>query len=262
MENTQDMEVEYTLTELQSAVAARVLEDNSAVFVGTGTPIVASMLAQRTSSPNLFIIFEAGGMGPQPPSLPISVGEIRTYHKAIGASSMHEVMAAAQAGYVDYAFLGGAAIDMYGNLNTTVIGDWETPKVRLPGSGGANDLGSFCWKTIYNLRNQSKRTFVKELDFITTPGYLTGPGAREEAGLPAGSGPFMVITQLGVYDFDEATKRLRLKSTHPGITADEIQDNSEFEILIPEEVPVTKPPTKEELRILQEIDPTRMVIGK
>ena len=250
------------MTELQSCVAARLIEDNRSVFVGTGFPMVATMLAQRTYAPNLLIIFEAGGMGPQVPALPISVGDSRTFHKAVAASSMHDVMAAAQAGYIDYAFLGAAAIDAYGNLNTTVIGDWEKPKVRLPGSGGANDLGSFCWKTLYNLRNQSKRTFVNKLDFVTTPGYLNGPGSREEAGLPTGCGPYRILTQLGVYGFDETTKRLMLVSIHPGVTIEEVQANSEFEILIPEDVPVTQPPTEEERRILHEIDPTGMVIGK
>ena len=201
-------------------------------------------------------------MGPQVPELPISVGDSRTFYKAIAASSMHDVMSAGQAGYIDYGFLGAAAIDAYGNLNTAVIGDWKTPKVRLPGSGGANDVGSFCWRTIYNLRNQSKRTFVKELDFITTPGWLDGPGKREEAGLPAGCGPYRVITQLGVYGFDDATKRLKLVSIHPGVTLDEIQDNSDFEILIPEKVPVTITPTAEQRRILREIDPSGMVIDK
>jgi len=256
------IQTEYTLTELSSCVASNILEDNQSVFVGTGCPLVATMLAQRTHAPNLLIIFEAGGMGPQIPELPISVGDSRTFYKAIAASSMHDVMSAGQAGYIDYGFLGAAAIDAYGNLNTTVIGDWKSPKVRLPGSGGANDVGSFCWRTIYNLRNQSKRTFVKELDFITTPGWLDGPGRREEAGLPAGCGPYRVITQLGVYGFDEATKRLKLVSIHPGVTLDEIQDNSDFEILIPEEVQVTITPTEEERRILREIDPTGMVIDK
>ena len=144
----------------------------------------------------------------------------------------------------------------------TVIGDWERPKVRLPGSGGANDVGLFCWQTLYNLRNQSTRTFVNQLDFITTPGWLGGPGQREQAGLPANCGPYRVITQLGVYGFDQTTKRLMLLSLHPGITIDEVQANSEFEILIPDKVPVTEPPTENERRILRDIDPTGMVIGK
>ena len=251
----------YTPTELLACVAAKMLEDKKSVFVGTGLPMIASMLAQRTHAPNLLIIFEAGGVGPQVPVLPISVGDSRTFYKAVAASSMHDVMSAGQAGYVDYGFLGAAMIDMYGNINTTVIGDWEHPKVRLPGSGGANDIGSFCPRTIIIMR-QDKRRFVEKVDFITTPGYLTGPGARERAGLPEGSGPYRVITQLGVYGFDEDTKRLKLLAVHPGITIKDVKENSSFEIIIPKKVETTEPPTDEELHILHEIDPTGMAIGK
>lgn len=252
----------YNLTELLACAAASLLEDGKSAFVGTGFPILAAMLAQRTHAPGLLIIFEAGGIGPQVPVLPISVGDSRTYYKASAASSMHDVMSASQAGYVDYGFLGGAAMDCYGNVNTTVIGDWQHPKVRLPGSGGANDLGSTCWRTIYIMRKQSPQTFTNKLDFITTPGYLDGPGARERIGLPAGSGPYRVITQLAIYDFDEDTKHLRLRSLHPGVTLEEVQAASEFEILVSGEITVTPEPTKEQLAILKEIDPQGLVIGK
>jgi glutaconate CoA-transferase subunit B len=253
---------DYNLSELLACVASRLLEDNRAVFVGTGLRMISTMLAQRTHAPNILIIFEAGGIGPQVPVLPVSVGDSRTFHHAMAASSMHDVMSAAQAGYIDYAFLGAAAMDMYGNLNTTVIGDWEQPKVRLPGSGGANDLGSLCWRTMYIMRNQNPRTFMKKLNFLTMPGWLESDGSREAAGLPAGGGPYRVITQLGVYGFDPQSKRLALLSLHPGVTVEEVQANSEFEIIIPDEVPFTEPPTAEEKRILQEIDPTRLVLGK
>lgn len=250
----------YTPTELLACVAARLLEDGKSVFVGTGLPMIAAMLAQRTHAPNLLIIFEAGGIGPQVPVLPISVGDSRTFHRAVSASSMHDVMSILQSGYVDYGFLGAAAIDPYGNINTTVIGDWERPEVRLPGSGGANDIGSLCWRTIIIMR-QDRRRFVNKLPFITTPGYLTGPGAREAAGLPEGTGPYRVITQLGVYGFDEGTRRLMLLSRHPGVRVEDIQASSEFEIIIPADVPESLPPTPEERRILREIDPTGLVIG-
>ena len=255
-------EIPYNLTELLACVAADLLQDGCSVFVGTGLPLVAGMLAQRTHAPGLLIIFEAGGIGPQVPVLPISVGDSRTYYKASAASSMHDVMSASQAGYVDYGFLGGAAMDCYGNINTTVIGEWNHPKVRLPGSGGANDVGSFCWRTIYLMRQQSRRAFVKKLDFITTPGYLSGSGARERAGLPAGTGPYRVITQLGVYGFDKATRRLQLLALHPGVTVEQVQEASEFEILIPDKIITSKEPTAEQLRVLREIDPLGKVIGK
>lgn len=252
----------YTLSELLCCVAARTLEDNRAVFVGTGLPMTATMLAQRLHAPNVMMVFEAGGIGPRLPSLPVSVGDSRTFHQALVATTMHDIMSAAQAGYIDYAFLGAAAMDSYGNINTTVIGDWAQPKVRLPGSGGANDLGSFCWRSIYIMRNQSTRTFVNHLDFMTTPGYLQGPGSRERAGLPSGCGPYRVITQLGVYGFDEESKGLELLALHPGVTLDDVQANSQFEILVRGQVPESEPPTFEERRLLLAIDPTGMVLGK
>jgi glutaconate CoA-transferase subunit B len=170
-------------------------------------------------------------------------------------------MSLTQAGYLDYGFLGAAQIDRYGNINTTVIGDWKTPNVRFPGSGGANDVGSFCHRTIVII-GQDKRRFVEKLDFITTPGYLDGYGAREKAGLANGSGPYRVITQLGVFGFDENTKEMALLSVHRGVTANEVQENSSFEIHIPPNVSVTEPPTEEEIRLLHQIDPMGMSIGK
>jgi glutaconate CoA-transferase, subunit B len=243
-----------------ACAASRLLEDGKAVMVGTGLPMIAALLAQRRHAPGLLIVFEAGGVGPHPPVLPISVGDSRTFHRAAAASSMLDVMSACQAGYVDYGFLGAAMIDAHGNINTTVIGDWERPTVRLPGSGGANDIGSLCPRTIVIMR-QDERKFVEHVDFVTTPGYLDGPGGRERAGLPADTGPYRVITQLAVYDFDEETKRIRLAALHPDVTVDDVQAASGFEILLPPEVPVTDPPTPEELALLHDIDPTGLVLG-
>jgi len=252
---------DYKPIELLAYVASGLLEDKKSVFVGTGLPMIAAMLAQRTHAPGLLIVFEAGGIGPQVPVLPISVGDSRTFYRAVAASSMHDVMSASQSGYLDYGFLGAAQIDPYGNLNTTVIGDWGNPRVRLPGSGGANDVGSLCWRTIIVMR-QDQRRFVERLDFLTTPGYLDGPGARERAGLPAGSGPHRLITQLGLYGFDEESRRMKLLATHPGVTIDDVQASSSFELIIPDDVGTTEPPPPEVRRILGEIDPAGMVIGK
>jgi acyl CoA:acetate/3-ketoacid CoA transferase beta subunit len=252
---------DYSLAELISCVAARLLEDNRSVFVGTGLPMVAAMLAQRSHAPNLLLVFEAGGIGPRVPDLPISVGDSRTFYQAVSATSMHDVMSACQAGYIDYGYLGAAAIDAFGNINTTAIGDWSKPKVRLPGSGGANDLGSFCWRTIYIMRNQSTRTFVNHLDYLTTPGYLQGAGCRESVGLPDDCGPYRVITQFGVYGFS-TNFRLELLSLHPGVALGDVLANSEFEIEVSADVSETQPPTAEELRILHEIDPGGLVIGR
>jgi acyl CoA:acetate/3-ketoacid CoA transferase beta subunit len=251
----------YTAMELMACVAARTLEDRRTVLVGTGLPMIGAILAQRTHAPGLVIIFEAGGVGPRVPTLPVSVGDSRTFYHASAASSMHNVMSACQAGYVDFGFLGGAMMDRYGNLNTTVIGPWEAPEVRLPGSGGANDVGSLAPRTIIILRQDTRR-FVERVNFVTTPGYIDGPGARERAGLPAGTGPYRVLTQLAVYDFDESTKQLRLRATHPGVSVADVQAASGFKIQVADTLEVTAPPTEEERRLLHEIDPAGMVIGR
>jgi len=254
--------LEYTSIELMACTASKVLEDRKSVLVGTGLPIIAATLAQKTHAPNLFIVFEAGGMGPRIPILPISVGDSRTFHKALMATSMNDVMSTAQSGYMDYGFLGAAQIDIYGNINTTVIGSHERPKARLPGSGGANDAGSLCWQTII-LMQQDIRRFVEKVDFITTPGYLNGPGSRERAGLPSGTGPYRVITHLGIMGFDEKTKRMMLVSVHPGVTVDQVKANTGFELIIPNKVTTTKLPTEKELKILRtEIDPVGIVLGR
>lgn len=252
----------YNGTELLATVASRILRDGDSVFVGTGLPVIAGMLAQKTHAPGLLVFFEAGGIGPIVPQLPISVGDSRTIHRAVAASSMHDLMSMCQAGYADYGFLGAAQIDVFGNLNTTVIGDWDKPTARLPGSGGANDVASFVHKMIIILR-QSKRSFVEKVDFVTSPGFLSGPGARERAGLPANGGPFRVITQFAVYDFDAESKRMRLFSLHPGVSVETIQENSSFPIDVPAQVGVSPTPTDEEVRLLREvIDPSGIVIGK
>jgi glutaconate CoA-transferase subunit B len=251
----------YNPTELMACTASRVLEDGKSVFVGTGLPIIVSMLAQRTHAPNLLVVFEAGGIGPKIPAIPISVGDSRTFHKAVMAASMDYVMSCAQLGHIDYGFLGAAQIDAYGNLNTTCIGQHDNPKTRLPGSGGANDLGSLCWQTIVLMR-QDTRKFVEKLDYLTTPGYLSGPGTREKAGLPRNTGTYRVITQLGVMGFDPESKKMLLISTHPGVSVKDVVDNTGFKLIIPEYVPTTEIPSAEELRLLRdELDTNKIVIG-
>jgi glutaconate CoA-transferase subunit B len=152
---------------------------------------------------------------------------------------------------VDYGFLGGAQIDPYGNLNSTVIGDHDTPKVRLPGSGGGNDVGSHCWRTIAIMKHD-KRRFVEKVDFITTPGYLEGPGAREKAGLPPGTGPYRVVTTLGILGYDQKTRRMKLLSLQPDTEIDQVLENTGFDLLLADEITHNPPPSAEELRILRE----------
>jgi glutaconate CoA-transferase subunit B len=253
----------YNPMELMICCAARVLEDGCTVAVGTGVPCAAAMLAQRTAAPNLVIFFEAGGVGPQLPTMPISVGDSRSFYRALMATSMADIMETCQRGMMDYTFLGGAQIDAFGNLNSTMIGkDYARPKVRFPGSGGANDLASLCWRIIV-VTNHDRRRFVEKLDFVTTPGYLTGPGARETAGLPPGTGPYRVITDLAVMGYHEQTKRMEVISLHPGVTLDQVQQNTSFAISAREPLMSTAPPNDKELQILrEEVDPHRYVIGR
>lgn len=255
--------VDYNPLELLVCVGSRILEDNSTVVVGTGIPMAATLLAQRLYAPNIIAMFEAGGVAPLMPGLPISVGDSRTSHKALMASSMNDVMETCQRGMVDYTFLGGAQIDMYGNLNSTMIGDnYQEPAVRFPGSGGANDLASLCWRTIV-ITPMDNRRFVEEVNFITTPGYLAGKGAREKAGLPAGTGPYKVITNLAILGYDEETCRMRTESLHPGVTEEQVRENCGFELLAAPNLETTPPPTAEELRILrEEVDPDGYIIGR
>ena len=253
----------YSKTELMICVAARLFQDGTTAFVGTGIPILAAMLATKTIAPNLVLVFEFGGLGAILDELPRAVGGARTFHKGLVATGLGELMETAQRGFIDYGFLGGAQIDPYGNLNTVTIGDHDHPKARLPGSGGGNDVGSQCWMTVAIMQHD-KRRFVPKVDFLTTPGYLTGPLAREEAGLPAGTRPINVVSTLALMDYDDGpggTYRMRLAATHPGVTIQEVIDNTGFELIIPERVPVNDPPSAEELRILRdEIDPERFYI--
>ncbi len=252
----------YTAMELMIATASRLLEDGAVVGVGTGAPCAAAMLAQKTHAPRLFIVFEAGGLAPQLPSMPISVGDSRTFYSGVMATSMADVFEACQRGMVDYAFLGGAQIDTYGNLNSTCVGPHAAPKVRFPGSGGANDFASFCWRTLV-LTPHDKRRFVEKLDFLTTPGYLTGPGSREAAGLSSGTGPYRVVTDLAVLDFHPESRRMRVVSLHPGVSFEAVQGNTGFPLLKADTVTVTEPPTQRELAILRdEVDPYRYILGR
>ncbi|MFB0518592.1 MAG: CoA-transferase subunit beta [Acidobacteriota bacterium] len=252
--------MEYNPTELLICIASRQMEDKTSAFIGTGIPMLAAALAKKTHAPELAAVFEFGGIGSPLELLPLAVGGSRTFYKALAAMSICDVMEAAQRGLIEYGFLGGAQIDMYGNLNSTVIGDHDHPKVRFPGSGGANDIGSLCWKTISIMRHDRRR-FVERVDFITTPGYLSGPGAREKAGLPAGTGPYRVVTDLALLGFDETSRWMKLLAVNPGVTVEQVKENTGFELVIPDRVEENAPPSLEELRLLrEEIDPGRLYI--
>ena len=250
----------YNPSELLICLAARQMEDNASAFVGTGIPMLAAALAKKLYAPNLLAVFEFGGIGPTFEDLPLAVGGARTYYKALSALGIGDVMDMAACGLIEYGFVGGAQVDMYGNLNTTVIGDHDKPVVRMPGSGGANDIGSACWKTIY-IMPQDKKKFVPKVDFITTPGYLTGPGAREKAGLPPGTGPYRVITNLCTIGFDDKTKWMKVLALNPGVTKQQVIDSTSFELLWSDPLGQNEPPTKDELRVLrEEVDKDKLYI--
>ena len=250
----------YKPNELLICTAARLMEDNTTAFIGTGIPMLAGALAQKMHAPNLVSVFEFGGTGAILEELPLAVGERRTFHKALAASGLSDIVETAQRGFIEYGFLGGAQIDPYGNLNSTVIGDHDHPKVRLPGSGGGNDVGSHCWRTI-TIMQHDKRRFIEKIDFITTPGYLSGPGAREAAGLPPDTGPYRVVTTLAVLGYHPESKRMMLLATQPGVTVEQVIENTGFELLLADDIDENPPPSAEELRILrEEVDKDRYYI--
>src|SRR3990172_5728935 len=229
---------EYKLTELMAICAARELKDREIAFIGTGLPMLGGMLAKATHAPNCIMVFESGVVDARPKRTPLSIGDACLVPGSVMLGGLLEVFGLLmQPGHVDVGFIGAAQIDRFGNINTTCIGDYARPKVRLPGSGGGNDIGSLAKRTIIMMKQDAKK-FVEKVDYLTTPGYIDGPGGRERAGLPGG-GPSAVITDLGLYRFDPETKEMILDTTHPGVTVDEIRANVSWEIRVPPRVRTT-----------------------
>jgi glutaconate CoA-transferase subunit B len=244
-----------TPSELMTVNAARLLRNGDVVFVGVGLPNLACNLARRTHAPELVMIYEAGVIGAQPARLPLSIGDPTLVSGSTAVTSMFELFAFyLQAGLIDAAFLGGAQIDRFGNLNTTVIGDYASPKVRLPGSGGACEIAIHARRILVIMR-QAKRSFVETLDFRTSPGHSGDPEHDRARGW-SGSGPTSVVTDLGTYGFDEATGEMTLLTRHPGVTLDDVRANMGWEPRVADDVGETPPPTAEELRLIrEELDP-------
>ena len=247
----------YTGSELLGVMSARLLRDGQVVFAGVGIPLLAATLAQRLHAPDLTILFEGGTIGAfvEPGKLPPSTNEQRCTRRANMVLSSTDVLLLLQRGYVDIGFMGGAQIDQFGNLNSSFIGDPQHPTSRLPGTGGGNDIASLT-QMIVAMKHEQRR-FVKAVDFVTSPGFLSGDTSRCDAGLIAG-GMYRVVTDLGWLGFDEGLKRMKLLALHPGVTADQVQQNTGFELLIAAELPVTDPPTENELAVLRHLDPDRV----
>lgn len=240
--------------EIMTISASRLLEDGKVMFAGIGQPLVAAALARRRQAPNLTVILEGGMVGIHllPGELPDSTNEMRA---AIGAemlTSATDIFLMAQRGFFDYGFLGVAQIDKFGNVNTSIIGDPDRPTVRLPGPGGANDILTLCNETVI-VTNHEPRRFVEQVDWVTSPGYLAGGGSRREAGLRHG-GPSWVVTDLAMLDFEEETRRMRLRRLQPGVTIDQVVAATGFELVVPGHVDVLEPVTEPELRLLRHLN--------
>ncbi len=253
-------EIPYSASEMLSVMSGRLLTDGQTVFAGVGIPLLAATLAQRIHGPGITILFEGGTLGPfiVPGELPASTNEQRCTRRANMLLSITDVLLLLQRGYVDVGFMGGAQIDRYGNLNSSFIGSPENPSVRLPGTGGGNDISSLT-QMIVAIKHE-KRRFVEKVDFITSPGFLNGNSTRHDTGLISG-GMYRVVTDLAIMGFDEMTKSMKVEALHPGVTAEEVRDNTGFDILIDENVGVTKAPSDEELSVLRHLDPDRVYIA-
>jgi glutaconate CoA-transferase subunit B len=244
----------YSSSELLTINAARLLRDGDVVFVGVGLPNLACNLARRTHAPDLVMIYEAGVIGAQPARLPLSIGDPTLVSGAVAVCSMYDIFAFyLQRGNVDVGFLGGAQIDRYGNINATVIGSYDSPKVRLPGSGGSMEIAAWA-NRCYILTPHQKRRFPEKVDFRTSAGFLGGRGEREAARL-RGSGPQAVVTDLGILEPDTSGE-LILTALHPGATAEQAKANTGWDLRAAPDLRLTDPPSQEELRILrEELDP-------
>ena len=241
----------YTATEMMIVASARLLAGERVCFVGVGPPNIACNLARRTVAPDLELVYESGVYGSVPARLPLSIGDPTLVTGSASVTSMFDLFAYyLQAGLIDVGFLGASQIDRFGNINTTVIGGYDEPKVRLPGSGGACEIAINA-KKVFVIMPQSKRSFVERIDFTTSPGHLTG--ARPPGW---GVGPAAVVTGLGVYRFGEATGEMELASLHPGVDLDRARENTGWELRVADNLTDTPPPTSEELRLIrEELDP-------
>ena len=241
---------EYTATEMMIVASARQLAGERVCFVGVGPPNIACNLAKRTVSPDLELVYESGVFGSAPARLPLSIGDPTLVTGATLVTNQFELFAYyLQGGLIDVGFLGASQIDRHGNINTTVIGRYDSPKVRLPGSGGACEIAINA-KKVFVIMPQSKRSFVERIDFTTSPGHLSG---KRPAGW--GQGPAVVVTNLGVYRFDDHGEMF-LASLHPDVSLQDARDNTSWELRVAKDLEETLKPTEEELRLVrEELDP-------
>ncbi len=242
----------YTTNEMMAVAAARMLDNGTVCFVGIGLPSQAANLARLTHAPEVVLIYESGPIGAKPDVLPLSIGDGILAESADTVVPTHEIFRYwLQGGHIDVGFLGAAQIDRFGNINTTVIGDYAQPKVRLPGAGGAPEIADQAAE-IYVVMRQGARSFVSEIDFLTTAGYLDGGEAREKLGI-SGKGPTKIITDLCILEPEPGTRELVVTSIHPGITRGKIVDATGWDIRFANDVTETEPPSETELATLRDV---------
>ncbi|MFH1079805.1 MAG: CoA-transferase [Pseudomonadota bacterium] len=251
----------YTLREMMTIVAAREIKNGDIVFCGTGISMLAAMAAKNINAPKNVMFFETGAIDSKLDEIPLAVADSRVMYLAATNGGLFDAFITMQnpiTGRHVIGILGAAQIDIYGNLNTTVIGNYVKPKIRFSGSGGGCDVASFVPRCVIFMQ-QEKDRFVKKLDYFTSPGHMDGADGRKKAGLREG-GPTVVITNMAVFRFDDLTRQMYLAGFYPGITAQQILDNMEFTVDVSRAAEVT-PPTDEELKILREkCDPQRLIL--
>lgn len=255
------MSVNYSLDELMVVEASKYINDGDVVMVGTGMPMVAGLFAQKNHAPKMCYIVETGPVAPEVVPTPISVSDPRVMYRAVKHGSLLDALGGVlQRGLADVAFLGGAQIDQFANVNSTVIGDYDRPKVRFPGSGGANDLASHASRILIITRHE-KRRFPKHCDYITSPGYIDGPEGRLNAGLSSPYPDIIVITNLSVLVVDKSTGRLGVDKLMPGVNFSQVEENTGFDLGRGHKPDIVTPPTSNELKLLrEEVDPGGMYI--
>jgi glutaconate CoA-transferase, subunit B len=246
---------DFSPDEMMSVAAARELADGAVCFVGIGLPSTAANLARLNHAPSVVLVYESGTIGSKPPTLPLSIGDGELAETADSVVPVPEIFNYwLQGGRIDVGFLGAAQIDRFANLNSTVIGDYDKPKVRLPGGGGAPEIAAMARQVIVIIR-QSTRTFVERLQFRSSIGYGDGPGDRERLKLP-GKGPTVVITDLGVLRPDPESFELTMTQVHPGVSADQAREATRWDLRVSDELTETEEPTAKELGILRELKAT------
>lgn len=253
---------DYSKSEMMAVIVANQISNEDVAFIGVGIPLIAATLAANTHAPEAILVYEAGGIGAQSNRIPWTVSDTPCTDNALSAGPMHRVFSDCQRGFITLGVIGGAEIDKYGNINTSVIlGDgytYDHPRVRLPGSGGANDIASSSQRTLIVMRLQ-KGKFVEKVSYITSPGFIDGAGAREKAGL-VGGGPYLVVTDLCTFRFN-ADKEMYLDALFPGVTVEQVKELVGWELKVADNLALLDPPTEEQVQMMRSFDPSGTVLG-